>query len=61
MTEHYQVTVVLTVYYLGMHTCPPKLNTKKYKRLVRVAVVRNSSLGPHAIQQAEVGKAVGSR
>ena len=35
-----------------------KPNMKKYKRLVREAVVRNSTVGVHAIQQAEVGEAI---
>ena len=35
-----------------------KPNTKKYKSLVREAVLRNSGLGACAIQQAEVQEAV---
>ena len=46
------------VCYLGMHMCTPKLNTKKYKSIVRETVLRNSGLGAHAIQQAEVWEAV---
>ena len=38
--------------------CPPKPNTKKYKRLVKEAVVRNSIVGDHTIQQAEVDEAI---
>ena len=35
-----------------------KSNTKKYKRLVREAVIRNSTEGAYAIKQAEVGEVV---
>ena len=46
------------VYNLGMHTWSHKANTKKNKRLVTKAVVRNSSVGTHAIHQAEAGEEV---
>ena len=45
-------------YHLGMQTWPPKSNKKKYKRLVRETVLRNSSVSACAIPQAEVGEAV---
>ena len=45
------------VYYLGMHTFSPKWNSKRYRTLVREAVLRNSGLGAHVIQQAEVEEA----
>ena len=41
-----------------MHTCLPKPNTKKYRSLVKEAVLRNIDVGTHAVQQAEVGEAV---
>ena len=44
---------------LGTHMCPTKPNIKKYQRLVREAMVRNSSAGACAIQQSEVGDALG--
>ena len=37
---------------------PPKSNTKRYKSLVRAAMVGNSSKGSGAIQQAEMHKTV---
>ena len=47
----------LSIYPLGTLCCPPKPNTKKYRHQVRETVLRNSDLGAHAIQQAEVGEA----
>ena len=49
---------MLTVHHLGMHMCPPKQNITKHRRLVKKLWVRNSSVGTHTIQQAEVGKEI---
>ena len=56
--EYSRVSEILTVFHLSMHICWPKWNTKKYKSLVREAVLRNSGQGAHTIQQAELGEAV---
>ena len=36
--------------------CLSKLNTRNYNRLVREAVIRNSTVGSHFIQQTEEGE-----
>ena len=50
---YHRLSEVLVVYHLGEHLCP-KQNTKEYKRSVKEVVVRNSIVGTHTIQQAEV-------
>ena len=58
MTEYCRVSEELIIYNPGTHTCLPKPNTKKYTRLVREFVVRNSSVGVFTIQQVDAGEAV---
>ena len=57
-TEYCRESGILTVYHICTHRLPPKPNTKKYRHQVKEAVLRNSSLGAHAIQQTEAGEAV---
>ena len=57
MTEYCRVSKVLTGHHLGIHTCP-KQNMKKYKRIDREVVVRDSSVGECPMHQTEVGEAV---
>ena len=58
MTECCRESGNLTIYHIDAHKCLVKPNMKKYRLQVREAVLRNSGLGMHAIQQAEVGDAV---
>ena len=48
----------LTIYHIGAHKCPLKPDTNKYRKQVRDALLRNSGLDAHGIQQAEVGQTV---
>ena len=57
MTEYYRESESLTIYHIGAHKCPLKPDTNKYSKQVRDAVLRNSDLGVHGIQQAEVHQA----
>ena len=45
MTEYCRESKHLTVYHIGAHKCPLKLDTMKYRKQVRDAVLRNSGLG----------------
>ena len=58
MTEYCRESESLTIYYIGTHKCPLKPDTNKYSKQVRDAVLMNSGIGAHGIQQAEVGQAV---
>ena len=58
MTEYCRKSQSLTIYYIGSHNCPLKLDTNKYSKQVRDAVLRNSGLDAHGIQQAVVGQVV---
>ena len=58
MTEYCRESESLTIYHVGAHKCPFKPYTNKYSKQIRDAVLRNSGLGAHGIQQAEVGQAV---
>ena len=53
-----KVSEVPMVFHIGKHLCVPKQNTKKYKKLVREAVVRNTSAQTCNIQQTEVGEEI---
>ena len=46
----------LTIYCLGVHKFLLTPNTKNYRLQVREAVLRNSSLGTHGIQQIKMGQ-----
>ena len=58
MTEYCRESESLTIYHIGAHKCPLKPYTNKYRNQVRDVVLRNSGLGTHGIQQADVGQAV---
>ena len=58
MTEYCRESESLTIYRKGVHECLLKPGTNKYSLQVRDAVLRNSGLGTHGIQQTEVGQAV---
>ena len=45
MTEYCRESESLTVYYIDAYKCPLKLDTIKYRKQVRDAVLRNSGLG----------------
>ena len=45
MTEYCRESDILTVYHIGAHKCPPKKDTKIYRKQVRDAVFRNRGIG----------------
>ena len=53
MTEYCRESENLTIYHVGLHKY--LLKPDKYRKQVRGLVLRNSGLGAHYIQQAEVG------
>ena len=58
MTEYCRESESFTIYQIGVHKCLFKPDTNKYSSHVRDAVLRNSGLCTHGIQQAEVSQAV---
>ena len=58
MTKYCRESENLTVYHIGEHKCPLKLDTKIYRKQVRDAVLRNKGLGAQGIQHADMGQAV---
>ena len=58
MTECCRESESLTIYYIVSHKCLLKPDTNKYIHQVRDAVLRNSGLSAHGIQQAEVDQGV---
>ena len=58
MAEYCRESESLTISYIGVHKCLLKSDTNKYSHQVRDAVFKNSCLGTHGIQQAEVSQVV---
>ena len=55
MTEYCKESESLTVYHIGAHKCPFEPYRNRCSKQIRDIVLRNSGLGTHGIQQAEMG------
>ena len=58
LVEFDQVENTVTVYHIGIHSCVPKKDNKKYDSTMTEALSQNMGLGPAAVKRKKVGEAV---